>query len=68
MAYIFYKAIQKAIAIGLVTPPPLGFETTDPVCDKLSGSGINPGGKTQRGSGHDDDVYRHSSVEMGVSV
>lgn len=67
MAYIFYRAILKAVALGQVMPPSTEFEVADPVCDKFSGSGLNPGGRTQRGTGNDDEVYRHYSEEMGVS-
>ncbi|KAJ3941997.1 uncharacterized protein N0V96_007482 [Colletotrichum fioriniae] len=66
MAYIFYRAILKAVALGQVMPPSTEFEVADPVCDKFSGSGLNPGGRTQRGTGNDDEVYRHYSEEMGI--
>ncbi|KAF4854053.1 hypothetical protein CGCSCA4_v001725 [Colletotrichum siamense] len=66
MAYIFYKGILKVLATGQVMPPSTEFEVADPVCDKFSGTGLNPGGKTQRGTGNDDDVYRHYSEEMGI--
>ncbi|KXH49449.1 hypothetical protein CSIM01_03737 [Colletotrichum simmondsii] len=66
MAYIFYRSILKAVALGQVMPPSTEFEVADPVCDKFSGSGLNPGGRTQRGTGNDDDAYRHYSEEMGI--
>lgn len=67
MAFIFYEAINKAIRAGKVLEPQAKFEQTSPICDKFSGTGIYPGGKTQRGTGFDDSVYRHDSEEMGVS-
>ncbi|KXH43411.1 hypothetical protein CSAL01_05203 [Colletotrichum salicis] len=35
----------NAVALGQVMPPSTNFEVADPVCDKVSGSGLNPGAK-----------------------
>lgn len=67
MAFIFYEAIYKAIRAGKVLAPQADFKSASPICDKFSGTGLSPGGKTQRGTGNDDSVYRHDSEEMGVS-
>lgn len=66
MAYIFYEAIVKAVDAGQVMPPAADIEVPGPVCDKFSGMGISPGGRTQRGNGNDDGIYRHYDEDMGV--
>lgn len=67
MAAVFYKAINQAIATNKIVKA-ADFATGDPVCDKFAGTGVDAGGLTQRGSGHDDGIYYHDSEEMGVSV
>ncbi|KAH8895341.1 hypothetical protein GQ53DRAFT_855657 [Thozetella sp. PMI_491] len=66
MAAVFYRAINRAAAAGkIVQPAPI--EATGPSsCDKFAGSGTDAGGLTQRGSGEDDGIYSHSSVERGI--
>lgn len=66
MAAVFYKAINQAIAANKIVKA-ADFATGDPVCDKFAGTGVDAGGLTQRGSGHDDGIYYHDSEEMGVS-
>ncbi|KAH7320726.1 hypothetical protein B0I35DRAFT_500940 [Stachybotrys elegans] len=66
MAAVFYKAIMEAAAANkLVVPQP--FSAGPTVCDKFAGSGTDAGGLTQRGYGHDDGIYIHSSQQMPVS-
>lgn len=67
MAAVFYKAINEAIAANKIVKA-ADFAIGDPVCDKFAGTGIDAGGLTQRGSGHDDGIYYHDSEEMGVSI
>ena len=67
MAAVFYKAINQAIAANKIAKA-ADFATGDPVCDKFAGTGVDAGGLTQRGSGHDDGIYYHDSEEMGVSI
>lgn len=69
MAAIFYAAIHKAISANkIVTAPALTTVPQTATCDKFAGTGHDAGGKTQRGSGADDGIYKHDSSEMGAST
>ncbi|KAM0544829.1 hypothetical protein ACHAPJ_011660 [Fusarium lateritium] len=65
MAAVFYNAINKALDRKQVVEPGK-FTEGSSVCPKFSGSGIDAGGLTQRGSGYSDGIYYHDSVESGV--
>jgi hypothetical protein len=67
MAAIWYEWINKAIDDGKIVKPG-DFTVSEPYCDKFGGSGVDAGGKTQRGSGYDDGQYSHDSEGMGVSI
>ena len=67
MAAVFYQAIHRALAANTVVAAG-DFSTGPTICDKFAGTGIDAGGLTQRGSGYDDGIYYHDSVEKGVSV
>lgn len=69
MAAKFYAAIERAMLANEVPQAqPIDVEVNKESCDKFAGSGQPAGGKTQRGSGNDDDIYRHNSEPKGVSV
>ncbi|KAF4963513.1 hypothetical protein FSARC_8480 [Fusarium sarcochroum] len=65
MAAVFYNAISRALDRKQVVQPGK-FTEGSSVCPKFSGSGIDAGGLTQRGSGYDDGIYYHDSVESDV--
>lgn len=67
MAAIFFQAIKKAASDGKIVKAG-DFEASEKDCDKFEGSGVDAGGKTQRGSGYEDGEYEHDSKEMGVSA
>jgi hypothetical protein len=62
----FHQAIQRAHEQGKIKPTTGGFTVSTGPCTKHAGSGIDAGGLTQRGSGADDDIYYHDSVELQV--
>lgn len=66
MAYVFYKAVNKAFKAGKISAPSGDFVVTPSGCDKVYGNGYDAGSKTQLGSGIDDDIYYHDSEGMGV--
>lgn len=63
MASIFLNAILRAESH--IKPAP-EIEVEVPGCDKQAGNGIDPHGQTQKGSGEDDGIYKHKSLEKGV--
>lgn len=67
MAAVFYQAINKAISDNRIVAPGT-FNLGSGTCDKFAGTGIDAGGRTQRGSGYDDGIYLHNSEEKGVSA
>lgn len=67
MAAVFLEAIKKAASDGMLVKPG-DFDVGSKTCDKFEGSGLDAGGKTQRGSGYEDGIYSHDSEEMGVSL
>lgn len=66
MAAIFYQSINQAISDNKIVTPG-DFVVGTSVCDKHTGTGLDAGGYTQRGSGYDDGIYYHNSAEEGVS-
>lgn len=66
MASIFWKAIDKAYTAGKIKEPSPMEGGQASGCDKVFGDGIYAGGLTQVGSGLDDGIYYHDSVEMGI--
>ncbi|KAF7549363.1 hypothetical protein G7Z17_g6445 [Cylindrodendrum hubeiense] len=66
MAYVFYKAINEAASDNKLVEPSGDFEAANSVCDKVFGSGIGAGGKTQRGFGEHDGIYLHDAEEKGI--
>jgi hypothetical protein len=67
MAAVFYNTINKALDRRQVVQPGK-FTEGSSICAKFAGSGIDAGGLTQRGSGYDDGIYYHDSVESDVSI
>ncbi|KAF7550314.1 hypothetical protein G7Z17_g5812 [Cylindrodendrum hubeiense] len=65
MAYVFYKAINKAVSAEKIVESE-EFTAGTTTCDKFEGSGEDAGGYTQRGSGNHDGIYYHDSKEMGM--
>jgi hypothetical protein len=68
MAAVFYETINQALNANAVVAPGVLTLNTNTVCDKFAGTGVDAGGKTQRGSGSDDGIYYHDSKSMGVSI
>jgi hypothetical protein len=66
MASVFHVAITKAFIDGKIVEA----SDSDPVgiggCAKTYANGIYAGALTQTGSGIDDGIYYHNSVEMGT--
>ncbi len=50
----------------IVTPGEMVLGST--VCDKVEGTGTDAGGLTQRGSGYEDGIYYHDSVQSTVRI
>ncbi|KAF7556324.1 hypothetical protein G7Z17_g1541 [Cylindrodendrum hubeiense] len=65
MAAVYHQAISKALGNGDVVAA-ADFAEGPSTCDKVAGTGIDAGGKTQRGSGYGDGIYYHNSEEMGI--
>ncbi|KAK8062432.1 carbohydrate esterase family 3 protein [Apiospora hydei] len=67
MAYVWWVAIERAAAAGLIKPAaPLEGTTPDSKCDKVFSNGVYAGGLTQKGSGIGDGIYHHESQEKGI--
>jgi hypothetical protein len=66
MAYVFYAAIQRALAANKVKGPVPKLSEPSTGCDKEFGGGVPAGGLTQTGSGVEDGIYYHRSQEMPV--
>jgi len=65
MAYVWWKAILDAQAKGyLQAPNTIGDISAG--CKKVAGDGKDVGGKLLKGSGNDDGIYYHNSVESGT--
>ncbi|KFY17830.1 hypothetical protein V492_00359 [Pseudogymnoascus sp. VKM F-4246] len=65
MAAIFYQAINQAASDDKIVAAG-DFGAGEPFCDKFDGTGVDAGGKTQRGSGYEDQEYSHDSEEMPI--
>jgi hypothetical protein len=69
MAAIFHQSINAAVRADKIKAPGGDFETAPgDGCDKHAGTGQGVGGLTQRGSGADDGIYYHDSIEMSVCL
>lgn len=72
LAAFYLKAIEEANYLGYLTPPAeTGLSDAaggpgDTTCDKTFASGESHGAQTQQGSGLDDGIYVHDSIDQGV--
>jgi hypothetical protein len=67
MAAGFWHGIAQAAKEDRIKKPlDADFSSGPQTCQKIAGEGVYAGGRTQLGSGLDDDIYRHNSQNMGT--
>jgi hypothetical protein len=72
LAAFYLQGIEEAMSMGYITPPAeTGLSDAagspgDTTCDKTFASGASHGAQTQQGSGLDDGIYVHDSIDRGV--
>lgn len=72
LAAFYLQGIEEANSLGYITPPAETGQSDaagsagDTTCDKTFASGESHGAQTQQGSGLDDGIYVHDSIDRGI--